>query len=152
MARFATGVASSPAIVRTVMEPRTAGDAKSETVLVVEDEPALRVVVMLILRREGFHVLVADNGHDALAVAQAFDGRIDLVITDVIMPRLSARDMVARLKEVRPDVRVLYMSGYSEVEILRRGGVLSDTENLLEKPFSASELVHAAHAALRSPG
>jgi DNA-binding response OmpR family regulator len=134
------------------MEPRTAGDAKSETVLVVEDEPALRVVVMLILRREGFHVLVADNGHDALAVAQAFDGRIDLVITDVIMPRLSARDMVARLKEVRPDVRVLYMSGYSEVEILRRGGVLSDTENLLEKPFSASELVHAAHAALRSPG
>ena len=121
------------------------------TVLVVEDELPLRTLVERILRREGYHVLVAQDGHDALAVAQAFDGRIDLVITDVVMPRLSAREMVARLREVRPDVRVLYMSGYSEAEVLRRGGVLDDTPNLLEKPFSASDLVEAAHEALRSP-
>lgn len=154
------------------MDPWTAGDDSSEaeenetrsprthpyaelsartTVLVVEDEPALRVVVMLILRRVGFHVLVAENGHDALAVAQAFEGRIDLVITDVILPRLGARDMVARLKEVRPDVRVLYMSGHSDTEILRRRGLLDDARMFLKKPFTASELVDAAHAALRSP-
>ena len=172
MARYATAVASSTAIVRTVMDPRTGGDATPEeeerearppqarpyaepaaraTVLVVEDEPALRVVVMLILRRVGFHVLVAENGHDALAVAQEFDGRIDLVITDVIMPQLSARDMVARLKEMRPDARVLYMSGFSDAEILRRRGLLNEGVNLLEKPFTASELADAAHAALRTP-
>jgi DNA-binding response OmpR family regulator len=172
VARFATGVVSSAAIVRTVTDPRTAGEATPEeeegetrapharaytessarsTVLVVEDEPALRVVVMLILRREGFHVLVAEHGHEALAVAQAFEGRIDLVITDVIMPRLSAREMVTRLKELRPGVRVLYMSGVSDAEILRRRGLLEDPPMLLEKPFTAAELVNAAHAALRSP-
>ena len=98
----------------------------------------------------GHRVLVAENGNDALAVAHAFEGPIDLVITDVVMPQLSGREMVARLKEVRPHTRVLYMSGYSEAEVLRRGGLLDGTVNLLEKPFSTSELVEAAHEALRS--
>lgn len=118
--------------------------------LVVEDEPTLRALLRRILRREGYHVLVAENGYEALAVAQAFDGRIDLVITDVIMPRLSAGDMVARLKVLRPDVRVLYMSGYSEAEVFRRGGLLAGAVHLLEKPFSPAQLVEAAHEALRT--
>jgi len=146
---------SAPAEVETWeprsrhVRPRPEGPARI-TVLVVEDELPLRALVERILRREGCHVLAAQDGHDALAVAQAFEGRIDLVITDVVMPRLSARDMVAQLRERRPDVRVLYMSGYSESEVLRRGGLLDDTPHLLEKPFSASDLVDAALEALRS--
>ena len=129
-------------------ERRRAKPAARTTVLLVEDELPLRAVLERMLRRAGYHVLVAEDGYSALTVAQAFDGRIDLVITDVILPQFSSRDMVARLTEARPEVRVLYMSGYPEDEILRRG-LLDDTANLLEKPFSGLELAEATREALR---
>lgn len=119
--------------------------------LLVEDELLLRRALERLLQREGCHVLGAADGHDALAVAHAFDGPIDLVISDVIMPRMTAREMVVRLRKVRPDVRVLYMSGYPEEELLRRG-LLDDTMHLLPKPFTGAELVGAAREALRATG
>ena len=121
------------------------------TVLLVEDENLLRRALEHILQREGCRVLVADDGYDALAVARAFDGRIDLVITDVVMPKLNARGMVVRLREGRPDVRVLHMSAYPREELLRRG-LLDHATNLLEKPFTGAEMMDAAREALRATG
>lgn len=128
---------------------RHGGLPAGTTVLLVEDEKLLRRALEHILHREGCRVLVASDGYDALAVAQAFDGRIDLVITDVVMPKLNARGVVARLREARPDVRVLYMSAYPREELLRRG-LLDHATNLLEKPFTGAEMMDAAHEALRA--
>jgi signal transduction histidine kinase/type II secretory pathway pseudopilin PulG len=117
----------------------TAPPVTGETVLVVEDEDAVRNACRRILERAGFHVLEASNGSQVLA--ELADEPIDLLLTDVIMPGgLSGRDLAERMQRIRPDLRVLFMSGYNADAIATRG-VLDPGIVVVEKPFTSSDLL-----------
>jgi len=112
----------------------------SETILLVEDEPAVRNVAIRVLMNQGYFVLAASNGEEALALAEKVGGAIDLVLTDVVMPDLGGPELVARLLERWPGMRAVYMSGYAEGDKARHG--MQDPEtSFLQKPFSADSLV-----------
>jgi two-component system, cell cycle sensor histidine kinase and response regulator CckA len=112
----------------------------SETILLVEDEEAVRKLVRRTLEKQGYRLLVAASGADAVRVAQRHTGRIHLLITDVVMPHMSGRETAERLKAVRPDMHVLYVSGYTETTIVR-GGRLDTGEIFLQKPFTPQALM-----------
>jgi PAS domain S-box-containing protein len=114
-----------------------------ETVLVVEDEQALREVTHRIFSRGGYHVITAANGAEAVALAHDYDGEIHLVLTDVVMPNMLGKEVVERIREIRPGVEVLYMSGYAQ-PVLASQGRLDPGVNLIEKPFSAAALIDMA--------
>lgn len=120
------------------------------TVLLVEDEPGVLRLADRILTRAGCRVLVAEDGDEALEVAHAHGGRIDLVVTDVVMPGLDVRTMVERLRGDRPGIGVLYMSGFTDDVIAERGLVSGDLD-LLSKPFRGAELLDRVAAALSRP-
>jgi PAS domain S-box-containing protein len=120
-----------------------------ETILLAEDEDAVRRLVRRILEMKGYTVLDARHGNDALAVSAHYPARIDLLLTDVIMPELGGRELVERMRQDRPGIRVLYMSGYTNSEIDRRGLLQPDTV-FLHKPFSGSDLLLAVRSALDS--
>ncbi len=106
-----------------------------ETVMVVEDEPAVREVVRAMLTRRGYTVLLASDGDQALRVARSHNGRIDLLLTDVVLPRTNGRRVAELLSVERPGIKVLYMSGYTEDAMLNHGA-LDDGVVLVEKPFT----------------
>jgi CheY-like chemotaxis protein len=108
-------------------------------VLVVEDEDAVRRLAERILRAAGYRVLQAANGGEALLLCEERGGEIDLLLTDVVMPRMSGKQLAARLVASCPRLRVLFMSGYSEHGIEQRG-VLDPGARLISKPFTAAEL------------
>ena len=118
----------------------------TETVLLVEDEDAVRTLARRILERQGYTVLDARNGRDAVAIA-AKGGRIDLVLTDMVMPEMNGRALAEALALSRPLVPVLYMSGYTDDEIVRRG-LVNTAGGLLQKPFTADSLARAVRSAL----
>ena len=120
-------------------DPMNAGRAGGAKVLVVEDERGVRQIVRSVLSGNGYKVLVASGGEEALAICAGYAGSIDLVITDVVMPRMSGREFVERLHAARPGLKVLYFSGYPD-EILSREGVLQQGVRLLRKPFALAEL------------
>jgi two-component system cell cycle sensor histidine kinase/response regulator CckA len=133
---------SSPPSVRPAHPTRG-----SETILLVEDEPAVRNVAIRVLMNQGYLVLAASNGEEALALANRMGGAIDLVLTDVVMPDLAGPELVARLVERWPGMRALYMSGYAEGDKSRHR--LRDPKtSLLQKPFSADNLVHMVREVL----
>ena len=107
----------------------------SETILLVEDEPMVRQMVRTLLTGCGYIVLEAIQGDDALRVAEAHAGPIHLLLTDVVMPRMSGRELAERLKAVRPEVQVLFMSGYTDDAVMRHGLEQAEVE-LLQKPFT----------------
>ena len=119
----------------------------SETVLVTEDEEAVRSLIIRALESEGYTVLPARHGRDALALAREHAGKIDLLVTDVIMPEMGGRELVEQLSAVRPGMRVLYISGYTNREI-DRSGMLDAEAAFLPKPFTGSALTRAVRAAL----
>jgi PAS domain S-box-containing protein len=126
------------------MEPRPAvhEDAAAgghETILVVEDEVAVRSLVARVLRARGYEVIEASNGSDALQLASTAAERIDAVVTDVIMPEMSGPAMIRRLTELRPELRVVYMSGYTQNEVLHHG-IAQDEVSFLQKPMSPAAL------------
>ncbi len=110
-----------------------------ETVLLVEDESAIAGTVCRFLATLGYQVLVADSPEKALQLSEEFPGEIPLVITDVIMPGMSGRDMAAKLMERRPGIKTLYMSGYT-ADIIAHRGVLDADVHFLSKPFSRDDL------------
>ena len=112
----------------------------SETVLVVEDAEALRKLSVTLLEEHGYRVLSAANGTEALDLAQKDTRSIDLLLTDVIMPGLGGHDLAKRLEAMRPGLKVLYMSGYTDSSIGQHG-VLQAGISLLQKPFTEEELV-----------
>lgn len=124
-------------------------DSPRATVLLVEDERVLRSVSQRALENEGYTVLTAEDGFEAVAIAETFSAAIDLLITDVVLPGLNGRDLAAHLRQRRPTLEVLYMTGYTDDEILRRG-LSNDQVNLLDKPFNASQLLRAASRAILS--
>ena len=118
-----------------------------ETLLVVEDEAALREVAGRILSAAGYQVLSADGGPSALEVAARHEGTIDLLLSDVVMPGMLGKDLAERLVHIRPDTRVLYMSGYAQ-PVLHSQGTLDPGVALLEKPFTADDLLCAVRRRL----
>jgi CheY-like chemotaxis protein len=120
-----------------------------ETVLVVEDEPELRELVSEVLQLQGYTVLEARSAEDGLAVAEHHAGRIDLVITDVFMPGMAPRPFVEALRRTRPDAKVMYVSGHSDDEIVRRAGEVEGV--LLRKPFSIGTLATKVREVLDRP-
>ena len=120
---------------------------RATSVLVVEDEPAVRRATVRVLKREGYWVVSAQNGEEALRVASQHKGEIDLLLTDVIMPGLSGPQAAEKILAERPGVKVLYMSGYTD-EALDRYGVLDDGIPLLHKPFTPQSLMSAVKKVL----
>jgi len=118
-----------------------------ETVLVVEDEDKVRAIACAILERKGYTVLHAANGPDALALAAAHPGPIHLLLTDVVMPKMSGGQLARELKAERPDAIVMYMSGYTENTALRRN-VIDGTARFVPKPLTPARLLRAVRAAL----
>ncbi len=116
--------------------PRETG---SETILLVEDDAALREVTSMILRRQGYHVLEAANGLEALSVGTAYKDRIHLMLTDVVMPKMSGREAAEAMHAIHPEAKVLYMSGYTDNSIVHHG-VLKDGIAFLQKPVTPSRL------------
>lgn len=118
-----------------------------ETVLLAEDEDAVRTVAVAALERRGYRVLAATDGDAALAISRAFPGRIDLLVTDVVMPGMNGRELADRLTQSRPDLPVLYVSGYTEDADLRLG-LEGATRSLLAKPFTSLELARRVRTIL----
>jgi CheY-like chemotaxis protein len=111
----------------------------TETILLVEDEESVRELVSEYLSARGYRVLEASDGVQALQIASAHKGDIQLLITDVVMPRLSGRELAARVSAGRPGLKVLYISGYTDDSIFRHG-VLEGGMSFLQKPFNLKAL------------
>ncbi|MEU4690499.1 PAS domain S-box protein [Actinoplanes sp. NPDC023714] len=129
-----TSTHTGPATTATIDEPG------HETILMVEDEDDLRVITSRILTRAGYRVLAASGGDQALHLAQTHPAPIDLLLTDVIMPKMTGNEVAARVRAIRPDIPVLYMSGYAE-PVLTENGTLPDGVTIVEKPFTSQELL-----------
>jgi len=112
--------------------------AGTETILLVEDEPGVRQLVREMLLRLGYTILEAGSGAEALRIFERHQG-INLLLTDVIMPQMSGRDLAERLRSLQPSLKVLYMSGYTD-DMLAHHGVLEPNVFLLPKPFAPDEL------------
>jgi PAS domain S-box-containing protein len=128
-------------------EPASRHAAGAATILLVEDESAVRRVAKRTLAESGYTVLEAANGREALAVAAAHRGPIDLVLTDMVMPEMRGGELATKLREVRPESRLLMMSGYTE-EAASRRAILEAGSAFLEKPFTASRLLERVHQVL----
>jgi PAS domain S-box-containing protein len=122
----------------------------SETVLLVEDESALRSLGQEILRDQGYKVIAAGSGAEALALARAHKGPIDLLVTDVVMPGMDGRELADRLGPIHPETRCLYMSGYTDDAVVRRG-VREQGMPFLQKPFSIDALALKVREVLDQP-
>jgi two-component system, cell cycle sensor histidine kinase and response regulator CckA len=127
------------------------GRAGSETILLVEDEDGVRRLAREALERQGYRVLTASSADDALHLVRTEGERIDLVLTDVVMPGRSGAELVQTLTEEREGLRVLYMSGYTDDAILRHG-VLEAGVNFIQKPFAPNDLARKVRDVLdRAP-
>jgi len=133
------------------VSPAAAGVPRgTETVLVVEDAAAVRAVTRQVLQRQGYTILEAPNGAEALHVAATHRGPIHLLLTDVVMPALSGRALAERLTQLRPGTRVLYTSGYTDDSIMRHG-ILESGIAYLQKPFTPESLARKVRDVLDSP-
>lgn len=138
-------VAPAPAEPGAASAPAAEGQ---QTVLVVEDEPGVRRITCRVLTRLGFAVLEAVDGQEALRLAQEHDGELALVVTDVIMPRMSGRELATALVAAHPGLRVLYVSGYTD-EAIGRHALLQEGVGFLQKPFSMESLGAAVRDVLQ---
>ena len=121
--------------------------AGSETILLVEDQDAIRTLLTQILERKGYTVLPARDGREALFLSERHMAAIDLTITDIVMPRMSGHELARELTAKRPSMKILYISGYADRSLERMGGVSSDFA-YLEKPFSPDVLIREVRAML----
>jgi CheY-like chemotaxis protein len=121
-----------------------------ETILLVEDEEMIRGVAREILQISGYEVLEASNAGEALLICERHRQKIDLLLTDVVMPQLSGVDLAARIRPMRPDMRVLLMSGYTFDTVVNHG-VLVEEASFLEKPFTPQTLSRKVREVLDEP-
>jgi PAS domain S-box-containing protein len=118
-----------------------------ETILLVEDEEAVRTLTRQVLEAKGYTVIEARDGQDALGRAESHDGPIHLLLTDVVMPHLGGRELADRLTSARPELRVLYLSGYTDDAVVRHGVLEADVA-FLQKPFTPAELARKVREVL----
>jgi two-component system, cell cycle sensor histidine kinase and response regulator CckA len=118
-----------------------------ETILVVEDEPAVRAIVRHVLQAQGYSVLEAQNGREALRISALHTGPIELLLTDVVMPELSGRELAERLAARHPTMPVVFMSGYTDIAVVRHG-VLEPGTIFLQKPFTPDALARKVRQVL----
>jgi CheY-like chemotaxis protein len=119
----------------TAEKPETIVLRGSETILLIEDEDVVRGLTKKILMQAGYNVLDAKGGEEAIRVCSAYPGPIDLLLTDVVMPEISGKEVADRLVELRTGIRVLFMSGYTDEAIVQHG-VLDASVEFLQKPFT----------------
>jgi PAS domain S-box-containing protein len=138
-----------PAPVVETVRPKETGEAPSgrETVLLVEDEAGVRRVARLALERQGYNVLAASGGREAIGIAEQHGDAIDLLLTDLVMPEMSGRELAEILRARRPRLAVLMMSGFVEDDFVRHGVVTAEVA-FLHKPFSLGELAQAVRDVL----
>lgn len=128
-------------------KPAVKPTAGTETILFVEDEESVRELVGEYLRARGYNVLESPDGVKALAIAEQFAEPIQLLITDVVMPKLSGRELATRLSAARPDLKVLYISGYTDDSVFRHG-VLEGGMSFLQKPFNLKAMAQKVREVL----
>jgi nitrogen-specific signal transduction histidine kinase/CheY-like chemotaxis protein len=145
----------------TIYLPKTAGDASSvsmsaaaeranggtETILLVEDQPEVRSIARTMLTRQGYTVLEANGGPQALDVVGAQDRPIHLLLTDVVMPTIGGPELARQLRTMRPDLRVLFASGYTDDTLVQQG-VLEPGSDLIQKPFTREALLQKVRSIL----
>jgi len=131
---------------REASSPELIHSRATETILVVEDDENLRNLTEILLSDEGYTVLVAATGSDALKVSHQFDGTIDLLLTDVIMPGMSGVDLATRFHDAHPRAKLLYMSGYTAGLTVQR--YLDACVTYLQKPFTRESLLKHVRMAL----
>jgi len=131
-------LAETPALAVTP-EESTATEPGTETILLAEDEANLRYLARQFLEKQGYRVLEAADGAVAMQIAVAHEGVIHLLLTDVIMPGMNGRELAQRISEIRPQTKVLYMSGYTE-NVIGHNGTLEAGVRLLQKPFTLRDL------------
>jgi two-component system cell cycle sensor histidine kinase/response regulator CckA len=119
--------------------PEASEDTTASTILLVEDDPMIRSLVSQTLEVQGYNVLLAEDGWEGIKVARNLKGNINLLFTDVVMPGLGGAELAVAMQELYPEVKVLFMSGYSRSQ-LDEEGVPSDA-SLLEKPFTPDKVV-----------
>jgi CheY-like chemotaxis protein len=133
-----------------LMSSNTLSLRGSETILVAEDEDGVRSLTREVLEKYGYTVLEAANGEEALKVAEQHDGPLDLLLSDVVMPRMGGPELAQALLAKRPTVKVLYMSGYTDHPMVRRG-VVNAGVAFLQKPFTPTVLVSRVREVLEAP-
>src|ERR1700733_1719192 len=146
-----------PRVAETVESPAqivvpadsVAAEPGTETILLVEDEANLRYLARQYLEKQGYRVIEAADGAVAMQIAVAHEGMIHLLLTDVIMPGMNGRELAQRISEIRPNTKVLYMSGYTE-NVIGRNGTLDAGIRLLQKPFTLRDLNSRVREVLNS--
>ena len=137
----------------SILQPRSKKPALvpngTETILLVEDEQALRALTARMLATRGYSVITAETPHDALDLIEEHEHAIDLLLTDLVMPEMDGRELARRITEQAATVRVLFMSGYADQSVNRNGGL--DLATFLEKPFSAADLARKVRQVLDAP-
>jgi two-component system cell cycle sensor histidine kinase/response regulator CckA len=135
------------AAVESTSEPRPRGN---ETIVLVEDEEHVRSIASLMLRRQGYTVHAYSDGLAAISGVESMAGRLDLVITDVVMPRMNGQVLTQRLQQLRPSIRVLFTSGYT-ANVIVQHGVLKEGVEFLAKPYSLERLARRVREVLDKP-
>ena len=143
-----------PCVDRSAEEPELTANYNTssggnETVLLVEDEEMVREMAKEILEESGYQVLEAKHGHEALLIAEQYRGHIHLMLSDVVMPQMSGRELAEHFAPLRKDMKVLYMSGYTDDAIVHHG-VLDEGTAFIEKPFTPNALAHKVRETLNT--
>jgi two-component system, cell cycle sensor histidine kinase and response regulator CckA len=143
--------ASKAAETDVPKKPKKTVKRGSETILLVEDDPAVRELVTAMLETQGYNVLVAQDPRDVGTICEQHDGRIHLLLTDLILPGMSGREIAKRVGQLRPEVAVLFMSGYTDDALIHSHG-FDETFAFLQKPFSSVTLGAKIREVLEADG
>ena len=122
-----------------------------ETILVVEDEDAIRQVAVRVLSRQGYTVIAANNGEAALSEARALGRPVDLLLTDMVMPGMTGPELAKQLRVLQPDLRVLFTSGYSADAVARQFGLTGSSWSFISKPYGLADLTREVRRVLDQP-